>query len=126
MTEARAMRDLLERQRAAFVAARPEPLDVRRDRLKRLKALLIDNGDALCAAMSADFGNRSREMSMMSDVVAGVSLVNYCQKNLARWSRPERRHANFPLGLLGARSELRHEPKGVIGIVSPWKCRAVG
>jgi coniferyl-aldehyde dehydrogenase len=120
MTEAPTMRDLLERQRAAFVAARPEPLDVRRDRLKRLKALLVDNGDALCAAMSADFGNRSREMSMMSDVVAGVSLVNYCLKNLDNWARPERRHANFPLGLLGARSELRYEPKGVIGIVSPW------
>ena len=110
MTEAPTMRSLLERQRAAFVAARPEPLDVRRDRLKRLKALLIDNGDALCAAMSADFGNRSREMSMMSDIVAGVSLVNYCLKNLDKWARPERRHANFPLNLLGARAELRHEP----------------
>ena len=120
MPKSSTMQGILDRQRATFVAARPEPLSVRRDRLKRLKALLLDNAEALCAAMSADFGNRSREMSMMSDVVAGVSLVNYCQKNLARWSRPEKRHTNFPLGLLGARSELRHEPKGVIGIVSPW------
>ena len=114
------MQDVLARQRTAFVAARPEPLDVRRDRLKRLKALLTENADALCAAMSADFGNRSREMSMISDVVAGVGMVNYCQKHLSRWARPEKRHTNFPLGLLGARSELRYEPKGVIGIVSPW------
>jgi len=114
------MQGILERQREAFVAARPEPVSVRRDRLARLKALLIENGEALCAAMSADFGNRSRDMSMMSDVVAGVSLVNYCQKNLKRWTRPEKRHANFPLGLLGARAEVRYEPKGVVGIVSPW------
>jgi coniferyl-aldehyde dehydrogenase len=114
------MTAILERQRVAFVAARPESLDVRRDRLKRLKALLVENGEALCAAMSADFGNRSRDMSMMSDIVAGVSLANYCRKNLSKWSRPEKRHANFPLGLLGARSELRYEPKGVVGIVSPW------
>ena len=114
------MQDILARQRAAFVAARPEALAIRMDRLTRLKALLTENDDALCAAMSADFGSRSREMSMISDVVAGVGMVNYCQKNLARWARPEKRHTNFPLGLLGARSELRYEPKGVIGIVSPW------
>ena len=120
MPKSSTMQDILARQRTAFIAARPETLDIRRDRLKRLKALLVENGDALCAAMSADFGNRSREMSMMSDVVAGVGLVNYCQKNLARWSRPEKRHTNFPIGLLGGRSELRYEPKGVIGIVSPW------
>jgi coniferyl-aldehyde dehydrogenase len=119
-TSAAEMRATLDAQREAFVAARPEPLSLRRDRLKRLKALLIDNGDALCAAMSADFGNRSREMSMMSDVVAGVSLVNYSLKHLGKWARPEKRRTNFPLGLLGARSELRYEPKGVIGIVSPW------
>ena len=120
MPKSSTMQDVLDRQRATFVAARPEPLSVRRDRLKRLKALLLDNGEALCAAMSADFGNRSREMSMMSDVVAGVGLVNYCLKNLDKWARPEKRHANFPLNLLGARAELRYEPKGVVGIVSPW------
>lgn len=120
MLQATSMQGILQRQREAFTAARPEPLAVRRDRLKRLKALLIDNGEALCAAMSADFGNRSRDMSMMSDVVAGVGLANYCLKHLDRWARPEKRATNFPLGLLGARSELRHEPKGVIGIVSPW------
>jgi coniferyl-aldehyde dehydrogenase len=26
----------------------------------------------------------------------------------------------FPLGLLGAKAEVRYEPKGVIGILSPW------
>ncbi len=120
MPQSSTMQDVLARQRTAFVAARPEGLDVRRDRLKRLKTLLTENADALCAAMSADFGNRSRAMSMMSDIVAGIGLINYSVKNLSRFARPEKRHTNFPLGLLGARSELRYEPKGVIGIVSPW------
>ena len=115
-----AMLQVLEAQRAAFVAARPEPLSIRRDRLERLKVLLKDNAEALCAAMSADFGNRSRDISMVSDIVAGVGFANYCLKNLSKWARTEKRHANFPLNLLGARAELRYEPKGVIGIVSPW------
>ena len=120
MPNSSTMQEVLGRQQAAFVAARPEPLSVRRDRLGRLKTLLSENADELCAAMSADFGNRSREMSMISDIVAGVGLANYCLKNLDKWARPEKRHANFPLNLLGARAELRYEPKGVIGIVSPW------
>ena len=75
MPKSATMQDILARQRTAFIAARPETLDIRRDRLKRLKALLVENGDALCAAMSADFGNRSREMSMMSDIEIGRAHV---------------------------------------------------
>ena len=54
------MEQLLERQRAAFIAARPEGLGVRRRRIEQAMALLDDNADALNRAMSADFGNRSQ------------------------------------------------------------------
>ena len=47
MPKSSTMQDILARQRTAFIAARPETLDIRRDRLKRLKALLVENGDAL-------------------------------------------------------------------------------
>ncbi|MDE2597490.1 MAG: coniferyl aldehyde dehydrogenase [Sphingomonadales bacterium] len=114
------LRQKLELQRKAFVAARPESLAVRRDRLDRLVALLVDHAEVLAASMSADFGHRSREQSLLTDVLPAVSLAKYCLKHLRRWSRPERRGVMFPLGLIGARAEVRYEPKGVIGIVSPW------
>jgi len=111
---------VFEAQRQAFMAARPEPLVVRRDRLRRLRALLEQERETLADAMAADFGARSREQSLLADVLPAHNLVNYCLKNLTRWARPERRGVMFPLGLIGARGEVRHEPKGVIGIVSPW------
>ncbi len=114
------MRALLERQRAAFTAARPEPLRLRHDRLERCAALLIEHGEALAAAMSEDFGHRSLDQSMLGDVLPAMSMIRLSQKNLKRWSKPERRGLAFPLGLLGARAEVRYEPKGVVGIVSPW------
>lgn len=114
------MRAMLDRQRAAFLQARPEPLALRKDRIRRLIALLVDHGQALAEAMNADFGNRSITQSLLTDVMPGVSFARYCLKNLDRWARPERRRTMFPLGLLGGRSEVRHEPKGVIGIVAPW------
>ena len=111
---------LLEKQRKAFTAARPEPLSVRRDRIERAITLLKEHGDELCRAMSADFGNRSVQQSMITDIAGTVGFGRYCLKNLDRWSKSEKRKVQFPLGLLGAKAELRYEPKGVIGILSPW------
>ncbi|MBF5091652.1 coniferyl aldehyde dehydrogenase [Novosphingobium sp. NBM11] len=111
---------VLERQRTAFTAARPEALSVRHDRLERCATMLKEHGEAFAKAMSADFGHRSHEQSMLTDIMPSVSIVRYSQKRMKRWSRPEKRHVNFPLNLLGARAEVRYEPKGVIGIVAPW------
>lgn len=116
----REMRALLEAQQRAFRAALPEPLALRRDRLDRCLALLVDNREALAAAMSADFGHRSREQSLLSDILPSVSFTRYCRRRFARWARPERRSAGFPLALFGGRAEVRYAPKGVVGIVSPW------
>lgn len=112
--------ELLEMQRAAFVAARPEPLEVRRDRLRRLRDALRSGADELAAAMEADFGGRSPVMGLLVDVVPALGQIDHAIANLARWARNERRGATFPLGLIGGRAQVRHEPKGVIGIVSPW------
>ena len=90
---------LLEKQRAAFTAARPEPLDVRRDRIERAMALLKENGEKLCRAMSADFGNRSPHQSMITDIAGTVGFGRYCLKHLGQWSKSERRKVQFPLGL---------------------------
>lgn len=110
----------LGRQREAFTAARPEPLSTRTDRLERCAKMLLTHGEDFARAMSADFGQRSHEQSMLTDVMPSISLIRYSQKRMKQWSKPEKRHVNFPLNLLGARAEVRYEPKGVIGIVAPW------
>ncbi|RPF72608.1 coniferyl aldehyde dehydrogenase [Aurantiacibacter spongiae] len=114
------MQALLDAQRRAFINSRPERLDIRRDRIERAIALLKINAEALCAAMSADFGNRSPLQSMMTDIAATVGFGRYCLKNLDTWAQASSRAPRFPLRLLGAKAELRFEPKGVVGIISPW------
>jgi coniferyl-aldehyde dehydrogenase len=111
---------MLDIQRRAFAEARPEPLAVRKDRLDRVIALLADHAAALCAAMNEDYGNRSPVQSMISDVLVSIRFAKYCRSNIARWARPSSRSAPFPLGMLGARAQVRYEPKGVVGIISPW------
>lgn len=114
------MERVLRVQRAAHDAARPEPLDARKSRIHRAMDLLKNNADELNRAMSADFGNRSPVQSMMTDIASTVSFGKYCLKNIDKWAKADKRHVQFPLGLLGAKAELRYEPKGVIGILSPW------
>ena len=116
----KAMEDVLKRQRAAHEADRPEPMNARKDRVQRAIALLKENSEALCAAMSADFGNRSYSQSMLTDIASTINFGKYCLKHAEKWARPDKRHMQFPLGLLGAKAEVRYEPKGVIGILSPW------
>ena len=120
ITETARMADILQRQRAAFTTARPEALAVRKDRLKRIIAMMVDTGEEFARAISRDFGHRSNEQSLMTDIMPSISAAKYCLKHIDRWAKTERRSPMFPLGLLGAKAELRYEPKGVIGIVSPW------
>ena len=110
----------LKKQRDAFTAARPEPVSVRKDRIKRAMAMVTDRGDELARAMAADFGNRSVHQSMLTDIAATVGAGKHALKHIDSWSKTEKRKVQFPLGLLGAKAEVRYEPKGVIGILSPW------
>ena len=111
---------ILEAQRRAFTAARPEALSARRDRIKRAISILSEHGESLAEAMNSDFGSRSFEGSMMTDIVSTIGFGKYCLKNLDHWAAPDKRSVRFPLGLMGAKAEVRYEPKGVVGIMSPW------
>lgn len=119
-TDPTALPAMLDAQRKAFTMARPEPIAMRRDRVDRVIALLSDNADALCDVMNTDYGNRSPVQSMITDIMATVNFAKYCRSNLAKWARPQSRNTQFPLGLLGGKAEVRYEPKGVVGIISPW------
>ena len=54
-----------------------------------------------------------------------LGVASWMEKNLKKWMRTEKRKAAIaPLGsalsLLGARAEVRYQPKGVVGAISPW------
>ncbi|RJG08262.1 aldehyde dehydrogenase family protein [Massilia cavernae] len=104
-------------------AAQREPyssLAVRRDRLGRAIDALIKNEKRIVQAMDADFGGRPEALTLLADVMAPLTALRHAHKNVARWMRPEKRKALFPMGLIGGRARVHHQPLGVIGIVSPW------
>jgi coniferyl-aldehyde dehydrogenase len=111
---------VLATQRTAFTAELPVPLKIRRDRLRRLIAMVADNAERFATALCRDFGHRSREQSMLTDVVGSVGPAKHALAYMDRWVRPEKRRLQFPLGLFGARAWIEYQPKGVVGVISPW------
>ena len=116
----RRMQELLERQRRASLDQGPPSADVRIGRLDRLIASVIEHEARIVEALAEDFGHRSPDTSRWTDVAMIIEGAKYCKKHVREWMKPERRSAVFPLGLLGGRAEIRHQPLGVVGIVSPW------
>jgi coniferyl-aldehyde dehydrogenase len=96
----------------------PADAKLRRDRLERLRALLAGNEAEFAKAISDDFGIRSRTETELLEIVPTVSAIRHARRNVARWMRPERRRVD-PL-FQPASASVRHEPLGVIGIISPW------
>ena len=115
------LNDLLARQRAAQLRDGAPSAAIRIDRLNRCIALLVDHRSEIEAALNADFGARSSYTTAFADVAASIGPLKYSRDHVARWMRTERRSPTPRLlSLFGARAEIRHQPKGVVGVISPW------
>lgn len=106
-------------QKQAYLEQAAPSLAQRRLRLQGCIDLLVENSRALCRAVSEDFGHRSEHLNLM-EIMGSVANLKYTYKHLGKWMQPERRSALFPLSLLGARTYIEYQPKGVVGVVSPW------
>jgi coniferyl-aldehyde dehydrogenase len=113
-----ALARLFELQRAAFARERFPALATRRDRLARLRKLVAGNEERFIAAVSRDFGHRSAHETRLAELyVVGAELA-HAVAHLSRWMRPQR--VATPLHLLPGRARIERQPRGVVGIISPW------
>ena len=110
----------LEVQQAAFKNEGPVALATRIDRIDRCIAMLVDNQQAICDAVNKDFGNRSRYATLMMDVMNSVGSLKFVKKNLKKWMKPEKRTPFMPMNFLGAKAFIKYQPKGVVGVMTPW------
>ena len=86
--------------------------------LARLRTALQRRLPDFARAMSADFGHRSWHESVASDGVPVLKEIDHIRAHLRQWMRPSPRavDGNF----LPGRAEIRYQPVGVVGIISPW------
>ena len=118
--EANNMQQILDLQQAHFIKEGVPSYELRVDRLDRMKTLIMENRYKLVDALNEDFGVRSKNQSMATDVYTIIPGINYAKKNLKRWMSDSKRKPNFPLGLLGAKANVSYQPLGTVGMISPW------
>jgi coniferyl-aldehyde dehydrogenase len=115
------MRAVLERQRKAQIAEGAPSAGQRINRIDRAVGLLIGHKDAIADALREDFGHRSVHATLLTDIAGSIGPLKFAKENLRAWMRPQKRKVNpAALGLFGAQARVEYQPKGVVGIISPW------
>ena len=94
------------------------PALVRKERLLRIQKILHEHGTTLAAAVQADFGVRSPQLTEMADLMVLRTMLSHALRNLNQWMRPQR--VWTPVHLLPGTGRIEHQPLGVVGIISPW------
>jgi coniferyl-aldehyde dehydrogenase len=109
---------IFELQRRAYLADPYPKLNERRERLRAVEGVLLEHRDAIAEAIHQDFGHRCKEESLLLELLTCVEGIRHTQKKLAGWVRPQRRGVSLLFAT--GRNRLVPQPKGVVGIVSPW------
>jgi coniferyl-aldehyde dehydrogenase len=94
------------------------PAAVRKDRLRRLLALLEENAGAFEAAISADFGHRSVHETRLAEALIVEAGIKLALRRLGSWMRSRRVPTRLPFW--PGSNRLMVQPLGVVGIIAPW------
>ena len=70
------MQRVLESQKKHFIKEGFPTIELRIDRLNRLKNLIIENRYRFVDALNEDYGNRSKNASIMTDVYSIIPEIN--------------------------------------------------
>lgn len=112
------MQDCLAQQKAAFLKAPYPSKAERKQHLQALKSLLLDNQEAICDAISSDFGYRSPSESKFAEIMSCVGDIKYTIGKVGKWMKSERRSVGMQF--MPASNRVMYQPLGVIGIIVPW------
>jgi coniferyl-aldehyde dehydrogenase len=115
------MQSILDRQKAAHLRDGAPNAEQRMERIDRCIGLLVDYRAEIEEALNTDFGVRSREATAFTDVASSIGTLKHAKARLKAWMAPEKRKTTPALlGLFGAKAQVRYQPKGVVGVISPW------
>ncbi|MCT8987424.1 coniferyl aldehyde dehydrogenase [Shewanella phaeophyticola] len=109
---------LLDTQRSRYLSQPAPSYQSRVDKLTQLKLALLDNQQAIIDALNLDYGHRSSNDTVISDIMPCVNNINYTIKHLKSWMKPSRRHAGMLLS--PSKVSVQYQPLGIIGIIVPW------
>ena len=114
------MQRILELQRQSNLRDGPPSAEKRIAWISKSMALLVGHQTEIAEAMAKDFGHRSHEQTLLTDVLGTIWALKHARKHVKKWMRAVKKSPTPPLGLFGARARVEYQPKGVVGVIAPW------
>jgi aldehyde dehydrogenase (NAD+) len=111
------IRKAFETHQKAINRLKVEDLDRRKARLIKLKNWIHRNRTAIHQAMFKDFQKPSVEVDAI-EIYHVLNEIKHALTHLDAWASPKKIDA--PFTMLGTRSAIYYEPRGVCLIISPW------
>ncbi len=111
------VKQLAEVQNTFFATQQTKNVPFRKKYLKQLREVILEQEDAICEALYADFKKPKFE-SMATETQFVLAELNHAIKNIDEWSRPLRvpsSLSNFP-----SKDWIQPEPYGKVLIIAPW------
>ncbi len=91
---------------------------IRKSLLNTLKKGLEDQATEIAEALNKDFSHRSRQETMLVEILPCINALSYCFKHTKKWMKQRKRKVSWLLK--PASAALTPQPLGVVGIVVPW------
>lgn len=111
------MQHIFERQRQHSPIVARTTASQRIAKLQRLHDVVLQHRDEIKAALWQDFRKNGFEADI-SEVGVITGEIRYAMRHLRSWMTAKQ--VGTPMTLLGTRSEIRYEPKGVCLVLAPW------
>ena len=111
------MKQVFEQQRQTSQQWRISTAEERIGRLQKIQSWIAENRNAIHEALYKDFYKPNPETDI-TEIYPVQAEIKHAIKNLKEWMKPQK--VKTPLTLLGTRSYIQYEPKGVCLIIAPW------
>lgn len=109
--------DVVARLRSTFRTGRTRSLAWRREQLNGLEAMLLNHKKQWQNALAQDLGKSPFE-AVLTEIYPVITELKHTRRNLKKWHKDQ--PVRTPLQFFPARSWVRHDPLGVVVIISPW------
>jgi aldehyde dehydrogenase (NAD+) len=105
------------RLRQTFATGKTRGLDWRKEQLRALERLLVENETKIADALEKDLG-RSPFEAWLADVASTSGEAAYAAKNVGKWAK--RRHRLLEMSQLPGRGWVEYEPYGTVLVIGTW------
>ena len=105
------------RLRQTFATGRTRNIEWRKQQLRALERLMVENEAKIADALEKDLG-RSPFEAWLADVASTAGECAYAAKNVGKWAK--RKHSRLEMSQLPARGWVEYEPYGTVLIIGAW------